>query len=96
MLLDLTYKVMDGGVIQSNRIESVNRVIKDVTPSRGLKNLPQLQKCLNTHLSYWSNTFDQSTRNEEVGIPLSSSVGFARLLTFFRPCVNAIQVITTF
>jgi len=96
LLLDLTYKVMDGGVIQSNRIESVNRVIKDVTPSRGLKNLPQLQKCLNTHLSYWSNTFDQSTRNEEVGIPLSSSVGFVRLLTFFRPCVNAIQVITTF
>jgi hypothetical protein len=95
LLLDLTYKAIDGGIIQSNRIGSINRVIKDVTPNRWLKNLPQLQRCLNTHLSYWSNTFDQSSRKEEVGTPLDPSVGFTRLLTFFRPCVNAIQVMTT-
>lgn len=94
LLLDLTYKVMDGRAIQSNRIESTNRLVKDVTPNRGLKNLPQLRKCLNTHLSFWSNTFDQSFITKKIKIPLSPSVGFARLLTFFQPCTNAIQVIT--
>lgn len=96
LLLDMTYKVMNGGAIQSNRIESINRIIKDLIPRRGLKNATQVSHYLNTHLSYWSHKIDQPTKNPVIETPLTPSTGFARVLTFFRPKADAITITTTF
>ncbi|MHA1332237.1 MAG: hypothetical protein ACTSR2_14310, partial [Candidatus Hodarchaeales archaeon] len=94
LLLDLTYKVMNGKVIQSNRIESKNRVIKDITPTRGFKNPNQLQHYLERYLRFWSTTTDILQQGAPSDLPLKPSTGFARIFTFFQPRVNAIQIRT--
>ena len=94
LLLDLTYKVMNGKVIQSNRIESKNRVIKDITPTRGFKNSNHLKMYLERYLRFWSATTDLPEGNKISVLPLKPSTGFARLFTFFQPTVKAIQIRT--
>lgn len=94
LLLDLTYKVMNGKSIQSNRIESKNRVIKDITPKRGFKNPDQLIQYLDRHLRFWSNTIDISNPKIPPVLPLKASTGFARIFTFFQPRIEAIQIST--
>lgn len=94
LLLDLTYKVMQGKCVQSNRIESKNRVIKDITPKRGFKHPTQLSQYLDRYLRFWSNTIDLSTLSIPPVLPLKSSLGFARIFTFFQPRIEAIQINT--
>lgn len=94
LLLDLTYKVMSGKSIQSNRIESKNRVIKDITPTRGFKNPNQLQWYLERYLRFWSTPTDLLELNIPFVLPLKPSTGFARLFTFFQPRIDAIQIRT--
>ena len=95
LLLDLTYKVMNGKSIQSNRIESKNRMIKDITPKRGFKNPNQLRQYIDSHLRFWSNTIELLNRKSPPILPLKSSTGFARLFAFFQPRIDAIQIRTT-
>ena len=94
LLLDLTYKVMNGKSIQSNRIESKNRMIKDITPKRGFKNPNQLNQYLDTHLRFWSNTIDLPNLKIPPVLPLKPLTGFARLFSFFQPRIEAIQIRT--
>jgi len=94
LLLDLTYKVMNGKSIQSNRIESKNRIIKDITPKRGFKDPNQLSQYLDIHLRFWSNTIELSNSKSQPVLPLRPSTGFARIFTFFQPRIDAIQIRT--
>ena len=95
LLLDLTYKVMNGRSIQSNRIESKNRIIKDITPKRGFKDPKQLKQYLDLHLRFWSNTIELPNLQSSPVLPLKASTGFARIFTFFQPRIDAIQIRTT-
>ena len=95
LLLDLTYKVMNGKSIQSNRIESKNRMIKDITPKRGFKNPNQLRQYIDSHLRFWSNTIELLNLKSPPILPLKPSIGFARLFAFFQPRIDAIQIRTT-
>lgn len=92
LLLDVTYKVMKGKNIQSNRIESVNRVLKDITPRRGLKGAEQVEAHLDSYLRLWSNTIKGSAFETSPTIPLKSATGFARIMRFFKPQIEAIQI----
>jgi hypothetical protein len=94
LLLDLTYKVMKGKSIQSNRIESKNRLIKDITPTRGFKTPSQLQQYLGKYLRFWSTTTDLLEQTIPSNLPLKPSIGFARIFTFFQPRVDVIQIRT--
>lgn len=94
LLLDLTYKVMNGRTIQSNRIESRNRLIKDITPRRGFKDPTHLIQYLDSHLRFWSNTVGLPNLKSPSILPLKPSTGFARLFTFFHPRIDAFQVRT--
>jgi len=85
---------MSGKSIQSNRIESKNRVIKDITPTRGFKNPDQLQRYLERYLRFWSTPNDLLERKTPSVLPLKPSAGFARLFTFFQPRIDAIQIRT--
>ncbi len=85
---------MNGKSIQSNRIESKNRVIKDITPTRGFKNPNQLQRYLERYLRFWTTPTDLFERNKSSVLPLKPSMGFARLFTFFQPRIDAIQIRT--
>jgi len=95
LLLDLTYKVMNGRSIQSNRIESKNRMIKDITPKRGFKNPNQLRQYIDSHLRFWSNTIELLNLKSPPILPLKPSTGFTRLFAFFQPRIDAIQIRTT-
>lgn len=92
LLLDLTYKVMNGRSIQSNLIESKNRLIKDIIPRRGLKNLTQLKQYLNSYLTFWRNSNTTLKNRSSPLLPLKPSTGFARILTFFHPQIKEIQI----
>jgi len=92
LLLDMSYKVMNGKSIQSNKIESKNRLLKDLTPTRGFKTPLQLKEHLSRHLHFWSNTINIPISQKLPSVPLRSSTGFARLFTFFQPKIELIQI----
>jgi len=93
LILDVTYKIMNGKTIQSNRIESRNRMIKDVTPRRGLKNPTHLIQQVTSHLRYWGDTTPEFQLKPPRKLPLKASTGFARIFTFFHPRIEAIQIL---
>ncbi len=92
LVLDLTYKVMKGGSIQSNRIESTNREIRAIVPNKGLKTPEHTQNYVDHHLYYWKGDFPHS-ETEELGItPLTPSHAFNRVFTFFTPAVHSLEI----
>ncbi|MHA1167758.1 MAG: hypothetical protein ACTSRU_08050 [Candidatus Hodarchaeales archaeon] len=94
-MLDRLYKVMKGGIIQSNRIESVNREIKTVIPDRGVKNPEQTSRLLDHHLTFWSDQPAVPGERELIANPVSRSITFRNVLTYFKPSVSQIKVVKT-
>jgi len=95
-MLDRLYKVMKGGTIQSNRIKNVNREIKAVFPDRGIKNPKQAKKLLDRHLTYWSDQPAMTRECKTITNPVSRSVAFRNVLTYFKPSASQIKVVKTF
>ena len=91
-LLDITYKVMGGGFIQSNRTEVVNREIKAVISNRGLKSPEQVSRIIDDHLRYWGNHFSSVTSRDSVSSPITPSTAFAHLFEFFHPSIGALTI----
>ena len=92
LLLDITYKLMGGGVIQSNRIEVVHREIKTIVSDRGLKSSEQVSRVIDDHLRYWGNHFSSAPSKETVLSPITPSTAFARLFEFFHPSIESLSI----
>ena len=94
LLLDITYKVMGGGFIQSNRIEGVNREIKSIISDRGLKSPTQVSRIIDDHLRYWGNHFPSTNSKKTINSPVTPSTGFARLFEFFYPIRKSFTIVS--
>ena len=96
LLLDLTYKLMGGGVIQSNRIEAVNREIKAIISDCGLKSPEQVSGIIDDHLRFWGNHFSSATPRKSIPSTITPSIAFTRLFEFFRPSNGSLSVVCCF
>ena len=83
LLLDITYKLMGGGVIQSNRIEGVNREIKAIISDRGLKSPAQVNGIIDDHLRYWGIIFLQLILKRQLILQLPLPLLLLVFLSFF-------------
>ena len=94
LLLDLTYKIMKGGPIQSNRIENINRYIKAILPDRGLKTPDQTCRYITYHLNFRGRYPTEAITQSSFCTPVSRTQAFKRVLTFFSPSIRDIRVKT--
>jgi transposase-like protein len=94
LLLDVTYKIMRGGYIQSNRIESLNREIKAVVSDRGLKSALQTSQIIEAHLRYWGNHLPNPNPKKVLVSPISPGLAFTHLMEFFHPIRDSYQITT--
>ena len=92
-ILNITFEIMNGGAIQSNLIESKNSLIKRILNKNSLKKVYQyeyitgaiflgrkdVEKC------YWEVNANHAIFN--------NSLGFSRMLTFFTPKSENVEVI---
>jgi len=94
LLLDITYKIMDGGYIQSNRIEGKNREVRVIVPNRGSKTPLHIKNIIDLNLKFWSCSTKEITTKDTNQIPVTSSLAFKNIFSYFSPSVAAIDVIS--
>ena len=91
-LLDVTYKAMKGGVIQSNKIESKNRVIKSAVPTVGLKGEKHLNTYINNHLQVRAITRKDVVPGQKVRYPFAKKLGLKNINQFIDFSTMRIKV----
>ena len=95
LLFDITYKVMKGGYIQSNRVEGKNREVRVIIPNRGLKTPQHVKNVIDLNLNLWSCKSKDINIENSTNIPVTSSLAFKNIFSYFSPSIEAIDVITT-
>ena len=95
-LLWVTFCIFNIGAIQSNKVESVNRSIKDLMPNRGLKTTTHYSNHLSAHFMSSQFTTQTSKPSYQPTLPIfppcTPSLGFHNLGAFLEPKVSHIQI----
>jgi len=91
-LLTVTYTVMEGGYIQSNKIESKNHVIKYSIPTKGLKGKKHLETHVNNHLLARASANQSTTTKDKRQYPFACSLALKNIEQFIDYSTVKIKV----
>ena len=96
-LLWITFCIFNTGAIQSNKIESVNRSIKDLIPNRGLKTTTHYSNHFSAHFLSSQFTTQTPKNAQQPSLspfppPCTPSLGFHNLGAFLEPKVSHIRI----
>lgn len=91
-ILDLTYSIMKGKCILSNRIEIANRFLKEIIPDRGLKTPEQVIKRIELLFITQGSINPFETPSNPEYCPISPSIGFRNFGFLIHPSISQIQI----
>ena len=90
-LVFLGFAIFKGGAIVSNLIESMNAVVRNSLPDRGLKTQTHLLHHINGVMKL--NSATNGTSIQQSAVPIAKKTGLINLGQFLKPDIDQIQVL---